>query len=94
MPATVAQHRAQPRSTAVSAGHARIERLGCTFAHQGAGKAIAREQVEAWFKAVRMAVCDRGPLPSPGARIQWRACANKLDAALIAREPLTRQCVG
>lgn len=44
-----------------------------------------------WLDAVRVAVRDGGPLPSPGARNQWRACADKLDAALIALEALTRR---
>ncbi|MGF6347569.1 hypothetical protein [Variovorax sp. W2I14] len=71
--------------------HARIERLESTLAHQGAEEAVAREQVDVWLEAVRVAVRDGGPLPPPGARNQWRACADKLDAALIALEALTRR---
>ncbi|MET3373342.1 hypothetical protein ABIC89_002404 [Variovorax boronicumulans] len=74
--------------------HARIERLGCTFAHQGAEEVVAREQVEVWLEAVRVAVRDRGPLPSPGTPIQWHACTDKVDTALIARVALTRRCFG
>jgi hypothetical protein len=74
--------------------HARIERLAHTLAHHCAEEAVAREQVDVWLEAVRVAVRDGGPLPPPGARNHWRACADKLDAALIALESLTRRRTG
>ena len=73
---------------------ARIERLESTLAHQCAEEAVAREQVDVWLDAVRVAARDGGPLPAPGARSHWRACADKLDAALIALEALTRRRSG
>jgi len=71
--------------------HARIERLTRTLAHQCADESVAREQVDVWLDAVRLALRDGGALPPPGARTHWRSCVDKLDAALIALESLTRR---
>lgn len=71
--------------------HARIARLAHTLTQQCADEAVAREQVDAWLEAVHMALRHGSTLPPLGARTQWRACVDKLDAALIALEALTRR---